>query len=78
MADIEPPQRREGEADRYGECREAIEAELYALIGQARYAGWSEDEVASALMEFAADNLTKVMVRHRNKAGVKAAIRRRL
>lgn len=78
MTDIRPPERRDGDADRYRECQEAIKPGLEALIGQARYAGWSEDEVAGALMQFAAAYLKNVMVRHTQKAGVKAVRRRRL
>jgi hypothetical protein len=44
-------------SDRDLECEASIEAEFEALIGRALAAGWSEDEVANALLSLAQNRI---------------------
>lgn len=44
-------------SDRDIDCEASIEAEFEALIDRALAAGWSEDEVANALLSLAQDRI---------------------
>ncbi len=53
MSNIPAPKHPKCHPDRDILCQEAIEAEFQSLADRAQAAGWSREEVATALMELA-------------------------
>ncbi len=47
-------------SDRDRECQEAIEAEFQSLADRAHEAGWSREQIATALMELAGDHFLAI------------------
>ena len=58
---ISPPKTDEDYADRSADCQAAMDAAFLALRTAGEEAGWTEDDVAIALLELARGNIKGMM-----------------
>ncbi|MBB3996851.1 hypothetical protein [Aureimonas pseudogalii] len=61
MTGISPPKTTEDYANRSADCQAAMDAAFLALRTAGEEAGWTEDDVAIALLELARGNIKGMM-----------------
>lgn len=61
MTDIASPKRTDDYTDRGIDCQFAMEPAFQALLRQAEATGWTEDDVAYAVLELAGNNIKGII-----------------
>jgi hypothetical protein len=61
MTEISPPKTAEDYSDRNADCQSAMDEAFLALRAAGEDAGWTEDDVAIALLELARGNIKGMM-----------------
>jgi hypothetical protein len=59
--DISSPKLEEGHPDRSMKCHFTLEPGFQEFVRQAQAAGWTEDEVADAMLNLAHNHLTRIV-----------------
>lgn len=73
--EIAPPRRAANNADRDLDCQFALEPAFQMLASRAQAVGWSEDEVAAALLELAHHHLQGIIADRKTRLDIEAAAR---
>ena len=73
--DIKGPSRPAPSADRSLDCQFALEPAFQDLAERAQTAGWTEDDVATALIELARNHLRGIAADEERMANIEAAAR---
>lgn len=71
---INPPQHPSDHPDRIIDCEFAMEPEFQALAHRAEAAGWSADDVSTAMANLAIAQIKAVVAEQRTDADVKLAV----
>lgn len=64
-ATIPSPSRHDLELDQSAECESVLDFEFHALVIRSEAAGWSEDDVAIALLELANQHLDRIALKRK-------------
>lgn len=75
MTEIKPPPRPDDYASRALDCEFSMEPAFQALARQAQEAGWTEDDVASALIALAMANMRGIIADRKSLADMRSALK---
>jgi len=71
---ILPPKKSVGHPDRGVDCEDALRPAFQSLISQAEAAGWTAEEIESALLTLANDNIMHALIAVDVREAVRAAV----
>ena len=75
MKPIEPPKREDPYPDRSHDCQLALEPAFEDLVAHAHAAGWSKDEITTALFEMSDELFRDLVAERKTQLDIEAAAR---